>query len=80
MTKKDHISLIEEALTEIRPFLRKDEGDITFVDLTDDMVVKVALHGACKECSMSAMTLKAGVEEQIRNLVPSIKKVVAVSA
>ncbi|MDA0973572.1 MAG: NifU family protein [Bacteroidetes bacterium] len=79
MTKKEHITLIEEALTELRPFLKKDEGDITFVDLTDDMVVKVAFHGACKECSMSAMTLKAGVEEQIRTLIPSVKKVEAVN-
>lgn len=79
MTKKEHITLIEEALTELRPFLKKDEGDITFVDLTDDMVVKVAFHGACKDCSMSAMTLKAGVEEQIRTLIPSVKKVEAVN-
>jgi Fe-S cluster biogenesis protein NfuA len=49
--------------------------DITFVELTDDMVVKVALHGACKSCSMSTMTLKAGVEERIKNVVPEVRKV-----
>jgi Fe-S cluster biogenesis protein NfuA len=75
MKKKDRIALIEDALAGLRPFLKKDEGDITFVELTDDMVVKVALHGACKSCSMSTMTLKAGVEERIKNVVPEVRKV-----
>ena len=78
MKKRDRIALIEDALTGLRPFLEKDNGDITFVELTDDMVVKVALHGACQTCSMSRMTLKAGVEERIKNVFPEIKQVVAV--
>jgi len=78
MRKKDRIALIEEALSGLRPFLEKDNGDITFVELTEDMVVKVALHGACKDCSMSTMTLKAGVEERIKNVLPDVKMVIAV--
>jgi Fe-S cluster biogenesis protein NfuA len=80
MSKADQIALIEAALTGLRPFLEKDNGDITLVELTDDMVVKVALHGACKSCSMSAMTLKAGVEERIKNVLPAVIRVEAVSA
>ena len=71
------IDKIENALTGLRPFLEKDNGDITFVELTDDMVVKVELHGACKSCSMSLMTLKAGVEERIKNVLPEIDRVEA---
>ncbi len=78
MRKKQRIELIEGALDGLRPFLEKDNGDITFVELTDDLVVKVALHGACRSCSMSIMTLKAGVEERIKNILPEITKVVAV--
>lgn len=78
MRKKQKIELIESALTGLRPFLEKDNGDITFVELTDDMVVKVSLHGACKSCSMSIMTLKAGVEERIKNVLPEVIEVVAV--
>lgn len=78
MKKKDKIALIEKALSGLRPFLEKDNGDITFVELTDDKIVKVALHGECKTCSMSAMTLKAGVEERIKNVLPEVAKVVAV--
>ncbi len=66
---------IEEALVQLRPFLEADGGDITFVELTDDMVVRVQLHGACKSCNMSTMTLKAGVEEAIKRVIPQIKSV-----
>jgi Fe-S cluster biogenesis protein NfuA len=78
MIKTEKIDIIEEALKGLRPFLEKDNGDITFVELTDDMTVKVALHGACKKCSMSAMTLKAGVEERIKDVLPEVQRVEAV--
>ena len=41
-------------------------------------IVKVKFLGACNDCSMSAMTLKGGVEEVIKKSVPEIKKVIAV--
>jgi len=72
------ISKINEALDQIRPFLRDDEGDIEFIELTDDLIVKVRLLGACKSCSMSAMTLKGGVEESIKKFIPELKGVVAI--
>ena len=49
-------------------------------DITDGMVAMVRFHGACSSCSMSAMTLKAGVAEAIRFAVPEIQDVVALSA
>ncbi len=66
-----------QALAQIRPFLEKDGGDISLVEITDEMVVRIKLHGACETCSMSAMTLRAGVEENIRNLAPEIIRVEA---
>lgn len=70
---------IESALDQIRPFLEADRGNISLVEVTDNMVVKVELHGACKDCSMSFMTLKAGVEETIKKAVPEIKSVEAIN-
>ncbi|NND94015.1 MAG: NifU family protein [Flavobacteriales bacterium] len=78
MSKEEKIELIQDALRGLRPFLEKDNGDITFVDLTEDYKVHVELHGSCKSCSMSMMTLKAGVEERIKDVLPEIKEVVAV--
>ena len=71
---------IEEALDQIRPYLQADGGDVSFVEITDDKIVKVELQGACKSCSMSMMTMKAGIEESIKRAVPEIKGVEAVAA
>ncbi len=67
------------ALDSVRPYLQTDGGDISFVELTDDKVVKVKLLGACYACPMSMQTLKLGVEKAIKNFVPEIKEVVAVN-
>lgn len=72
-------SRIQDALTQLRPFLEADRGDITLVEITDDMVARVELHGACRDCSMSAMTLKAGVEESIKRVAPEIVAVEAIN-
>lgn len=74
----DSSEKIEIALQSIRPFLQKDGGDVEFVELTEDKIVKVRLTGACESCSMSHMTLKAGIEESIKNVMPDIKHVEAV--
>ncbi len=69
---------ILHAIDKVRPYLQTDGGDISFVELTDDFVVKVKLLGACYTCSMSMQTLKLGVEKTIKNAVPEIKEVVAI--
>lgn len=73
---KNIINKIEEALTQVRPFLESDGGDIRLVEVTDDYVVRVKLLGACSDCQASVMTLKAGVEEAIKKVLPEVKKVV----
>lgn len=78
-TASDLRARVEEALTQIRPFLADDGGDISLTEITPDMVARVMLHGACSSCSMSMMTLKAGVEESIKRAVPEIKSVEAVN-
>ena len=68
---------IEEAIKTIRPALQADGGDIELVDVAEG-VVKVKLTGACSGCPHAALTLKEGVERQLRRAVPGIKSVVAV--
>ena len=70
---------VEKALEKIRPYLVADGGDIVMVDITDDMVVKVEMKGACHGCPFSMQTLKAGVEIAVKKEVPEIKQVVNVS-
>lgn len=66
---------VEEALTKIREYLRKDGGDIELVDVTDDGVVKVRLLGSCAGCPFSAMTMQMGVQKSLMEQVPGVKKV-----
>jgi len=70
---------IEEALDTIRPYLLADGGNVELIEITDDMIVRVELKGACQSCSMSTMTMKAGIEETIKRAVPEIKGVEAVN-
>lgn len=70
---------IREALSDLRPFLEADGGDITLEEVTADGIARVRLHGACSNCSMSHMTMKAGVEEAIKRVAPAIKRVDAVN-
>ena len=80
ITDKIILDKIEVALKEIRPFLQDDGGDINFIELTDQWVVKVELVGACSSCNISMMTLKNGVEVAIKRAVPEVKEVVEISS
>jgi Fe-S cluster biogenesis protein NfuA len=73
------ISLIEGALDSVRPYLEADLGNVKFIELTDDMVVKLELEGSCQSCPMNAMTFRAGLEEAIRKAVPTVHKVQAIN-
>jgi Fe-S cluster biogenesis protein NfuA len=80
-THTDNLFLerIEQALNQIRPYLAADGGNVKVVEITEDMVLKLELEGACGACSMSTMTMKAGVEQAVKREVPEIKSVVAVN-
>ena len=67
---------IENALEEIRPFLKNDGGDILVA--IEDETVKVKFEGACSTCTVNQMTLKSGVEMIIKKHVPHIKSVISV--
>lgn len=80
MTAQEEVkSLVERSLEELRPYLKADGGDITLKEVTGDLRVLVELHGACSNCSMSMMTMKAGIEEAIRKAAPEVKAVEAVN-
>ena len=69
---------VNEAIEQLRPFLHADGGDMELVDITDEAVVQVRLLGSCSDCSMSVMTLKAGLEDAVKKIAPEIQAVEAV--
>lgn len=70
--KTELLRRIEKALDDVRPHLAVDGGDVELVDVTAEYLVQIKWLGACVNCSMSGMTLKAGLEQAIRAQVPEI--------
>ena len=68
---------VEAALSDIRPALQADGGDVELVDV-EDGVVKVRLTGACGSCPMATMTLRFGVEKILKERIPEVKEVTTV--
>ena len=75
MTTQETEQNIEKALSEIRPFLQSDGGNIKLISIEEN-TVKVQLEGACIGCSVNQMTLKNGVEATIKKYAPHIQEVI----
>ena len=78
MNKETLTFKVEEALSEIRPFLESDGGDIKLLSINDN-IVTVKLMGNCVSCSVNQMTLKNGVEMTIKKYAPQIKEIINIS-
>jgi Fe-S cluster biogenesis protein NfuA len=76
--EKPLLERVQAVIDTIRPLIQADGGDIQLVGI-EDGVVQVRLHGACVSCPMSRMTLKMGVEQHLRELIPEINSVEAVA-
>ena len=71
---------LTQLLDELRPALQSHGGDVQFVDVTEDGVVKVVLEGACKGCPMATLTVKEGIEARLKEAMPEITEVLPVEA
>ena len=68
---------VEAALDTIRPAIAMDGGNVELLDI-EEGVVTLRMMGACGGCPMSTMTLKRGIEERLRSMVPGIERVDAI--
>lgn len=73
MTLEENVKV---ALDKMRPQLQADGGDLEFVALDEEGRVHVKLTGACGGCPMATMTLKLGIEHNLKQQFPEIKEVV----
>jgi Fe-S cluster biogenesis protein NfuA len=76
---KEREQKVKDTLEMLRSYLQADGVYISLVEITDDLILKVELLGACGTCPFSLQTLKNGVEQAIRKEVPEIKEVVAIN-
>lgn len=78
MTDQEKATLevkVKNALQQIRPYLQQDGGDVEYVDMTNEGVVMVRLQGHCSSCPHAMMTLKQGIEQAIKRVLPEVKSV-----
>ncbi|MGB4839869.1 MAG: NifU family protein [Saprospiraceae bacterium] len=75
----DMFTRVNHALDDIRPHLAVDGGNIELVEVTEDFIVRIRWMGNCEHCSMSGMTMRAGVEQAIKSRLPEIKSVEAIN-
>lgn len=71
--------LLKKVLEEIRPNLQADGGDMTYIGVDDEGVVKLELQGACAGCPMSSLTLSMGIERILKEHVPGVTRVESVN-
>ena len=70
---------VQGVINWMRPIIQSDGGDLELVDVTDAGVVQVRFHGACVGCPSSELTLRQGIERNIREKVPEVTQVVPVA-
>ena len=74
IVRADPITRGEQALATVRPYLQSHGGDVELVRIEGDTAF-VRLHGSCSGCSMSAVTLREGVEEALVRLVDEVARI-----
>ena len=65
------------AITQLRPYLNSDGGDIEYIKYEDGFVF-VKLYGACAACAFQDYTLQDNIFESLKEIVPSVKGVINV--
>jgi len=70
---------VQEVLDLIRPAVQSDGGDLELVGIDAAGNVLIRFHGACVGCPSSAITLQAGIERNLKQLVPGVTAVKAVN-
>lgn len=60
----------------VKPAVEQDGGAIIF-DSYEDGVVRLQLQGSCSGCPSSTITLKAGIENLLKSMMPEIQAVEA---
>jgi Fe-S cluster biogenesis protein NfuA len=68
---------VKSAMEDVQSYARSHGGAIELISVTESGEVKIRFSGACRGCPMSGLTLKLGIEEQLKIRVPGVRKVVA---
>ena len=73
--KKKLYDRVVSVIETLRPMAQGDGGDIELVDVDEEGIVTVRLHGACVGCPSAAMTLKMGIERNLKDQIAEVTRV-----
>lgn len=71
---------VRDAMLDVQAYARSHGGDIQLLSVNESGDVRIRFRGACAGCPMSALTLKVGIEDRLRTLVPGVGKVEQIDA
>jgi Fe-S cluster biogenesis protein NfuA len=75
-TPEAHREAIANVIEQIRPALQRDGGDCELVDVSPDgKTVFLRMQGACSHCPSAIYTIKYGIEQVLREMVPGVEAV-----
>ncbi len=79
MSEDSIIDSIKAIIIRLAPYYVGHGGSIEFVSYDASVgQVQVRLLGACAGCGMSGITLKYGLEKELKKELPEVKEVLAV--
>jgi Fe-S cluster biogenesis protein NfuA/nitrite reductase/ring-hydroxylating ferredoxin subunit len=76
LEQPDDEVLVEEALDEVRPYIHSHGGQVELIGVSEGLV-ELRMSGSCAGCAASALTLKRGIEEALRQHYPGFREVIA---
>jgi len=75
MSETDLFDQVDQIFREqINPAVAQHGGQVDLIDV-DDGVVLVRMMGGCQGCGMANQTLKQGIEQSLKEMIPAIKEV-----
>jgi len=63
---------VREVMVDVQAYARSHGGDIELVSVDDEGLVTIRLKGTCRGCPLSVITVKTGVEQRLKLLVPGV--------
>lgn len=70
---------VERVLSRVRPYLQTDDGDVEVISIREGGIVNVRLLGNCRNCPLSLVTLRAGIERALMQEISSVTRIESVN-
>ena len=67
---------VRDAIIDAQAYARSHGGEIRLLGVSQSGDVTIQLRGACAMCPLSTVTIRLGVENRLRELIPEIGRII----